>query len=44
MRRLDGAGLVDADGAVGAAGGGTEALDLLDHVETLDDLAEDDVL
>jgi hypothetical protein len=38
------AGVGDGDGLLGGATGGADALDGLDNVETLDDLAEDNVL
>jgi hypothetical protein len=38
------AGVGDGDGLLGGAAGGADLLDGLDNVETLDDLAEDDVL
>ena len=38
------AGVGNGDGLLGGAAGGTDALDGLDNVETLDDLAENDVL
>jgi hypothetical protein len=38
------AGLLDGDGLSGLAAGGADALDGLDDVKALDDLAEDNVL